>query len=272
MNPLTHPHPTMAGHLPRPEALEGQFAAGEVAVNDYIFRRQTKGLLLTGVRGWNPMNDTDAALALFGATRSVDVERLSGLRYLTPSGSYSSTILDAMGYAKNLGASLKHLYMNPVSITKLSDVERSKTTREEINALGECMGLVVLAALDLVIDDIAAADEPLRRELVDQRGPRAQRVSAPGHAAARCHRTNGVVHIGAARGCAARGVAPARCVCVADPHRRTRARLAADAVRAASAAGRADLAGARQLDRVSARPPPVRAGGGLGHALFALRG
>lgn len=26
MNPLTHPHPTMAGHLPRPEALEGQFA------------------------------------------------------------------------------------------------------------------------------------------------------------------------------------------------------------------------------------------------------
>lgn len=111
-------------------------AAGEVAVNDYIFRRQTKGLLLTGVRGWNPMNDTDAALALFGAPRSVDLERLSGLRYLTPSGSYSSTILDAMGYAKNLGASLKHLYMNPVSITKLSDVERSKTTREEIGDLG----------------------------------------------------------------------------------------------------------------------------------------
>lgn len=111
-------------------------AAGEVAVNDYIFRRQTKGLLLTGVRGWNPMNDTDAALSLFGATRSTDIERLSGLRYLTPSGSFGSTILDAMGYAKNLGAKLSSIYMNPVSITRLSDVERSKTVREEIGDLG----------------------------------------------------------------------------------------------------------------------------------------
>lgn len=111
-------------------------AAGEVAVNDYLFRRQTKGLCLTGVRGWNPMNDTDAATALFGATRSVDIERLSGLRYLTVEGTYSQTILAACSYAKNLGAKLKTIYMNPVSITKLSEVERSKTVREEIGDLG----------------------------------------------------------------------------------------------------------------------------------------
>ena len=111
-------------------------AAGEVTVNDYIFRKKTKGQCLTGVRGWNPMNDTDAATALFGATRSVDIERLSGLRYPTPDGTYSQTILNAAAYAKNVGSTLTSLYMNPISLTKLGEVERSKTVREEIGDLG----------------------------------------------------------------------------------------------------------------------------------------
>lgn len=110
-------------------------AAGEVAVNDYIFRRQTKGLGLSGIRAWNPMNDTDAAATLHGGVRANDVERLGGMRYLNPSGTYSSTILDAAAYAKNMGANLRQMYMNPISITRLSDVERSRTTREEIGPL-----------------------------------------------------------------------------------------------------------------------------------------
>jgi hypothetical protein len=111
-------------------------AAGEVAVNDYIFRRQTKGLCMSGVRAWNPMNDIDAALALFGATRSDDIERLSGLRYLDVGGTYAQTILEACSYAKNLGAMLRCCYMNPIAITKLGEVERSKTRREEVGDLG----------------------------------------------------------------------------------------------------------------------------------------
>lgn len=110
-------------------------AAGEVTVGDYVFRYLTKGSCLDGVRAWVPMNDTDAAATFNGATRSVDIERLAGLRYLTPEATYGQTILTASAYASNCGAMLKSVYMNPVSIQKLGEIERSRVVREEIGEL-----------------------------------------------------------------------------------------------------------------------------------------
>ena len=83
------------------------------------------------------------------------------------------------------------------------------------------------------------------------------RPSPPGACTARAPGLNGVVHIGAGDG-ALRAALRRHDAFASQTSIVGRARLAADAVRAASAAGRADLAGARQLDRVSARPPPVR--------------
>lgn len=110
-------------------------AAGEVAVGDYFFRYLTKGQCVDGVRAWVPMNDTDAALAFNGVPRSVDIERLAGLRYLTPEATYGQTILAASAYASNVGSQMTSVYMNPVSIQKMGEIERSRVVREEIGDL-----------------------------------------------------------------------------------------------------------------------------------------
>ena len=110
-------------------------AAGEVTVGDYLFRTRTKGLVLDGVRGWCPMDDTTAAAAFLGATRSVNISRLSGQRWLDPRATYVETIREATAYASNLGSQATHIFMNPMSIDKVESSERDRVVKEEIGDL-----------------------------------------------------------------------------------------------------------------------------------------
>ncbi len=110
-------------------------AAGEVTKGDYCFRKQYKGLMIDGVRGWCPRDDTSAAAAFLGATRSVDIERLSGLRYLDPLATYVETIREACAYFDTLGAEMTTVYINPMSIVKIENTERERVVPEEIGPL-----------------------------------------------------------------------------------------------------------------------------------------
>jgi hypothetical protein len=110
-------------------------AAGEVTVNDYVFRTRTKGLVLDGVRGWCPMDDTTAAAAFLGATRSVNIDRLSGQRWLDPLATYVETIREACAYASTLGNAGTSIFINPMTQNKIENSERDKVFKEEIGDL-----------------------------------------------------------------------------------------------------------------------------------------
>lgn len=110
-------------------------AAGEVTVNDFIFRRQTKGLVIDGVRGWIPQDDTTAAAAYLGATRSSNTERLAGHRWLDVLGTYAETIREGCAHFANMGMDAANIYMNPMSITKIEASERERVTTVDVGDL-----------------------------------------------------------------------------------------------------------------------------------------
>lgn len=110
-------------------------AAGEVTKGDYIFRTKTKGLVLDGVRGWIPQDDTTAAASFLTATRSANTERLSGHRWLDPLATYAETIREACANFANEGMDASNIYMNPTSITKIEASERERVVTTDVGRL-----------------------------------------------------------------------------------------------------------------------------------------
>lgn len=110
-------------------------AAGEVTVDDYIFRVGSKGLVIDGVRGWIPQDDTTAASAYLGATRSAGTERLAGHRWLDPLATYAETIREACAQFANEGMDSSNIYMNPKSIVKIEASERDRVVTKEVGRL-----------------------------------------------------------------------------------------------------------------------------------------
>ncbi len=110
-------------------------AAGEVTVNDYLFRTRTKGLVLDGVRGWVPQDDATAAAAFLGATRSDNISRLAGNRWLEARTTYAETIREACAWASNQGSQATTIFINPMSLNRLEESERDRVVKEEFGDL-----------------------------------------------------------------------------------------------------------------------------------------
>lgn len=102
-----------------------------VVAGQYLFRRQMKGQGIQGVRAWCPQDDATAASTFLGQDRSLDLERLAGLRWLTPNGTYAQTIRDAVSFADVEGGDFSNIYMNSVNIGELENSERGLVKTDE---------------------------------------------------------------------------------------------------------------------------------------------
>ena len=90
-------------------------ADGGFSDNDYLFIEGDFGLALTGLDSWIPSADPSATL-FYGQDRSIDVQRLGGIRYTasagTPDGSIERALINAGALIKNLGGKTNHVAMN----------------------------------------------------------------------------------------------------------------------------------------------------------------
>lgn len=102
----------------------------DVAAGQFIFRKGTKAGMPYGVRAWVPQTDALAAATFAGQDRSLDTERLGGLRYLDPAATYAETIRLACAYASNIGGEFSTIYMNPIDVAKLQESERSDVVHD----------------------------------------------------------------------------------------------------------------------------------------------
>jgi len=103
----------------------------DVVTGKYGFRKQMKGQGILGARAWAPLDDATAAGTFLGQDRSIDVERLAGLRHLTPNGTFAQTLRDAISYGSVEGGEFSHIYMNPVDVGKMENSERSLVVTDE---------------------------------------------------------------------------------------------------------------------------------------------
>lgn len=88
---------------------------GGFSDNDYIFIEGDFGLAISGLDAWIPSSDPTST-AFFGQDRSLDVQRLGGIRYVasagSPDGSIERAFVNAGALAKNLGGTTSHIFMN----------------------------------------------------------------------------------------------------------------------------------------------------------------
>ena len=101
------------------------FTTGVVAtvsaavVGDFLFRSSTYGAMFGGLPMWVPRTKALAGTTLFGVDRSVDPERLAGLRW-TAGATIAETVQDALAFASSEGArTCKDLFMNPIDLSAL---------------------------------------------------------------------------------------------------------------------------------------------------------
>ena len=96
------------------------------AANDYIFVRgdHTASSLtkLAGMEAWNPYTAPAAAESFFGVDRSVDVTRLSGLRYDGTADPIEEALVTAASRAAREGAKIDHFFMN---FKKFGELEKA---------------------------------------------------------------------------------------------------------------------------------------------------
>jgi hypothetical protein len=69
-------------------------ASGDIAANDYIFVEGDRGNMISGLRAWLP-DSAPSATAFFGVDRSVDTDRLGGIRYDGSAQPIEEALVDA---------------------------------------------------------------------------------------------------------------------------------------------------------------------------------
>jgi len=88
---------------------------GGFSDNDYLFVDGDFGLALSGLDAWIPPQNPTSAL-FYGQDRSIDVQRLGGIRYTAqagePDGSIERALVNAGVLAHNLGGRTSHIFMN----------------------------------------------------------------------------------------------------------------------------------------------------------------
>jgi predicted lipoprotein with Yx(FWY)xxD motif len=77
--------------------------SGDIAANDYIFVEGDRGSMISGLRAWLP-DSAPSATAFFGVDRSVDTDRLGGIRYDGSSQPIEEALVDAAARLAREGA------------------------------------------------------------------------------------------------------------------------------------------------------------------------
>lgn len=92
--------------------------AGDWEVDDYLMQEGDIGVVVTGLGGWIPATDPTAT-TFFSVDRSVDTERLGGVRYTGTTLPIEEALKQFLARLERAGASITHIFMNPIDAANL---------------------------------------------------------------------------------------------------------------------------------------------------------
>ena len=111
---------------------------GDPAVNDYMFRNGTFGLVLDGIPVYVPRTAALAAASLYGVTRASDVTRLAGLRHETAQGAtVKECLLLALARCAREGIEPTHVPMHPDDLQAMVLTEQGQVQYTRSGAAGK---------------------------------------------------------------------------------------------------------------------------------------
>lgn len=98
-----------------------------IAQNDYLFVKGDFGRKVRGLPAWIPATAPVAGDSFFGVDRSVDPSRLGGLRLNGGGAPIEEVLQAAMSKVYLNGATISHIFMNPIDMNLLTTALGSKT-------------------------------------------------------------------------------------------------------------------------------------------------
>jgi hypothetical protein len=87
-------------------------------VNDYLFQQGDFGVAASGLGSWVPSSAPGATLFM-GVDRSVDPERLGGIRFDGTNETQETVYIKAKARLKRTKANVKYIYTNPINTSNL---------------------------------------------------------------------------------------------------------------------------------------------------------
>jgi len=96
-------------------------SSGTIAADDYIFIEGDRGLKMSGLSDWIP-SSAPSSTAFFGVDRSVDTNRLGGIRYDGSSDPIEEALIEGASRAAREGGKVDHCFL---SYSKYSELEKA---------------------------------------------------------------------------------------------------------------------------------------------------
>lgn len=105
---------------------------GTVATGDYLFREGDFGLALTGILAHCPTSAPSGSDSFLGVNRSVDPERLAGVRVAANGADINEVLIDAAAIHSRAGGRPEVIIVNPLTMAAMAKEVHAKTEFTEI--------------------------------------------------------------------------------------------------------------------------------------------
>lgn len=97
-------------------------ASGTIAANDFIFVEGDRGLGISGLEDWIPASAPTSGDSHFGVDRSVDTQRLAGVRYDGSADPIEEALIEGASRAAREGGKVDHAFL---SYAKYAELEKA---------------------------------------------------------------------------------------------------------------------------------------------------
>jgi len=111
-------------------------SSGTIAADDYIFVEGDRGLGLSGLEAWVP-SSAPSSTAFFGVDRSVDTQRLGGVRYDGSADPIEEALIEGASRAAREGAKVDHCFLSYSKYAMLEKALGSKVQYVDLKMSAE---------------------------------------------------------------------------------------------------------------------------------------
>lgn len=111
-------------------------SSGSIAANDYVFVEGDRGLGISGLDAWIPSSAPGATL-FFGVDRSVDTNRLGGIRYDGSSDPIEEALIEGASRVAREGGKVDHCFLSYEQYSKLEKALGSKVQYVDLQMTAE---------------------------------------------------------------------------------------------------------------------------------------
>lgn len=111
-------------------------SSGDIAADDFIFVEGDRGLGISGLEAWVP-STAPSTTAFFGVDRSVDTNRLGGIRYDGSSDPIEEALIEGASRAAREGGKVDHAFLSYAKYAELEKALGSKVQYVDLKMSAE---------------------------------------------------------------------------------------------------------------------------------------